>query len=118
MFIAPKISLVHCFVRRSGQTFVSVYDGVSAPPNEAGSGEGLRAINILPLRGKEVLRIFGALSSRSHKDARGNTPDLFKLICGHLQYHSYVAHVCTCRTGDDRVTESLKETKRIASLQK
>ena len=39
------------------ETSASVYNGVSAPPNEAGGGEGLRAINMLPLWGKEVLPI-------------------------------------------------------------
>jgi len=56
MFTAPN-PLVLCFVRRSGQTSASEYVGVSAPPNEAGGGEGLRAINMLPLRGNALLPI-------------------------------------------------------------
>ena len=39
------------------ETSASVYNGVSAPPTEAGGGEGLRAIDMLPLWGKEVLPI-------------------------------------------------------------
>jgi hypothetical protein len=56
MFIAPN-SAKHCFVRKSGQTAATGYDGLSAPPNEAGGGKGLRAINMLPVWGKAVLPI-------------------------------------------------------------
>ena len=64
---------------------------------------------------------FGAMSSefpRSHKDAEETHQIFSKLFYGDLNYHSYVANIRTCRAGDNCVTESLKETKRIASLQK
>ena len=52
MFIAPRLH--HALLRSEGGTDSPPVDhGVSAPPNEAGSGKGLRAINMLPLWGKE-----------------------------------------------------------------
>src|SRR5580765_7289598 len=106
MFIAPNFP--RALLRSEERTDLCICVRRSVRSSERSRKWGRLACykHIAP-PGQEVLRIFGALSSRSHKDARGNTPDLFKLICGHLQYHSYVAHVCTCRTGDDRVTESL-----------
>ena len=60
MLIAPRLSAVHCFVRRNGQNSATGYDGVSAPPNEAGGGKSARCKHVA-LCGKEVLHLLNNL---------------------------------------------------------
>jgi len=60
MFLTSKFQCA--LLRSEERRSASVSDGVSAPPNEAGGGEGLRCYKHLPCLGQGSAANFGTIS--------------------------------------------------------